>query len=181
MLAACVGVSDTYSPKVIPAATFTSSLCEQSRAGTHAIMPLAIIEDSRCPTGVHCIHAGTVRLQVKIQEGGHSRGKTLELKQPAALNHGWLHLVQVCPDKTDSTPIAPTAYRFTFAISADATPPGDVSCSSGGSPFDPSRTCRVGRRMAGSAQLAPSRGAIATPKRPFIQVCDLLTSRRSLG
>ena len=46
------------------------------------VVPLAVLEDSRCPIDVVCIQAGTVRVQARIRgELGQSTA-TLELNQP---------------------------------------------------------------------------------------------------
>ena len=45
-------------------------LGETVRLGGLSVRALRLVEDSRCPAGVQCIHAGTVRLAVRIEERG---------------------------------------------------------------------------------------------------------------
>lgn len=50
-----------------------------------SLTPLMIAEDSRCPAGVQCIQAGTVRVSTAILEGGVSRIQVLTLGVPTAV------------------------------------------------------------------------------------------------
>ncbi len=54
-------------------AAFGTRLGESSKLGSRTITPIAILEDSRCPSGAQCIHAGTVRLQVKVQRAAQAK------------------------------------------------------------------------------------------------------------
>ena len=72
------------------------------------IMPLAVVEDSRCPTGVACIQAGTVRLAVEV-DGARTE---LALGQPAAR----VSLVEVYPQRRAGVNLFPDEYRFGFRV-----------------------------------------------------------------
>lgn len=92
--------------------------------------PLRIEEDSRCPTGVQCIQAGTVRLLVRIEDRSGEREATLILGKPVALAAGgWLGLAAVCPYPRQPGKIARSDYRFTFAFRVQPPPnPLELPC-----------------------------------------------------
>jgi len=73
----------------------------------HRIMPLAVLEDSRCPQGVACIQAGTVRIAAEI-DGNRTE---LSLNQP-----GPVTLVEVYPTRRKDTTYYPDEYRFGFRL-----------------------------------------------------------------
>ncbi|HEV2747993.1 MAG TPA: hypothetical protein VGW34_11935 [Allosphingosinicella sp.] len=81
------------------------------------VTPLAVEEDSRCPIGVQCIQAGTVRLRVKV---GRRRPAEIvvALERPFALPAAQrLTLAAVTPYPQAGTPIGADAYRFALAMS----------------------------------------------------------------
>jgi len=75
------------------------------------VVPIEIVEDSRCPVDVQCVWAGRVRLRTEV--GGAPA--ELILGEPANLSGTWLTLVRVEPEKRSGQTTAPAAYRFTFA------------------------------------------------------------------
>ena len=87
------------------------------------VAPVRIEEDSRCPTGVQCIQAGTVRLLVRIEDRSGERESVLTLGKPVALEGGgWLALAAVCPYPRHPGRIAAGDYRFTFAFRVQPPP-----------------------------------------------------------
>ena len=76
------------------------------------VMPLGIVEDSRCPARVTCIQAGTVRI------GAEVAGSRTELKldQPVAVPGGSVTLGEVYPVRRADTTYYPDEYRFGFRI-----------------------------------------------------------------
>ena len=96
--------------------TFVTGLNQPVVAEGRTITPVEIVEDSRCPTNVTCIQAGTVRLAVRVQNALYPVG----LKKPADIGGRWLHLIDVCPYPRQPQSIAPNAYRFRFALDDDA-------------------------------------------------------------
>ena len=101
-----------------------------SFGGGLAAMPVRVVEDSRCPIGVQCVQAGTVRLAVRIEEGGAARETVLTLEQPVRLAGGaFLTLAAACPYPRQPGAIRPESYRFHFALGASApAPPLDFIC-----------------------------------------------------
>ena len=82
--------------------------------GVH-ITPLEVIEDSRCPMGVYCIQAGTVRLKARLEDGKHSEIVTFDIGSPVSFGNKHVALMSVLPPKTQK-PLAPSDYRFTFSV-----------------------------------------------------------------
>ena len=80
--------------------------------GGVAIMPLAVVEDSRCPTNVTCIRAGTVRLTAEV----NGVRTELALDRPEALAGGTVTLVEVYPQRRTDTTYYPDEYRFGFRV-----------------------------------------------------------------
>jgi len=76
------------------------------------IVPLAMVEDSRCPQGVACIQAGTVRIAADV---AGSRTE-LTLDQPVAAGGGTVTLVEVYPRPRAETRYYPDEYRFGFRV-----------------------------------------------------------------
>ena len=98
--------------------------------GGVAATPLRIVEDSRCPIGVQCVQAGTLRVAVRIEEVGAARQTVLTLEQPVGLAGGaFLTIAAACPYPRHPGAIRPESYRFHFALGASApAPPLDFVC-----------------------------------------------------
>ncbi|MBA3678246.1 MAG: hypothetical protein H0W74_12735 [Sphingosinicella sp.] len=120
LLASCAPV---VPPGPVSAAAAEARIGQTVRLDGRTVSPLSIVEDSRCPASVQCIQAGTVRLRVRISEGGNEDIVAIGLAKPVALNRAWLHLVDVCPGRATPDQIAEDAYLFTFALSASEKPP----------------------------------------------------------
>lgn len=101
----------------------TVRMSEAARLAGLEVTPTALIEDSRCPTGVQCIQAGTVRIEARILDPGGARSATLALGVPAALDSGWVSLVAACPHPVHGRRIAPGDYRFSLALTTRDSPP----------------------------------------------------------
>jgi hypothetical protein len=92
--------------------TTTVALGEHARFAGLDVLPVRIEEDSRCPTGVQCIQAGTVRLLVRIEDRTGTNAPTFTLGKPIALRGGgWLALAAVCPYPSHPEKIARDSYR----------------------------------------------------------------------
>lgn len=77
-----------------------------------SVMPIAIVEDSRCPAKVACIQAGTVRILADV---AGSRTE-LKLDQPVAVAGGTVNLIEVHPGLRAETVTYPDEYRLGFRI-----------------------------------------------------------------
>ena len=80
------------------------------------VKPMFVLEDSRCPTNVQCIWAGTVRLRVEVEAGAGSDVADLTLSTATELGGASLTLTAVEPERLADVSIRRSAYRFTFAI-----------------------------------------------------------------
>jgi hypothetical protein len=61
------------------------------------LTPVNVDEDSRCPTGVQCIWAGTVRVKVLVEPAGANHAVFATLGQPLGVDGGTLLLEGVTP------------------------------------------------------------------------------------
>jgi len=89
-------------------------LGETFDVGGIRITPLAVLEDSRCPEGVQCIQAGTVRVKTRLEYGRASKEVVYELWTTSG-NPFCIGLTYVTPGRTSTTPSGTLPYRFTFA------------------------------------------------------------------
>ncbi|MEO5635100.1 MAG: hypothetical protein ABIS26_00055 [Candidatus Paceibacterota bacterium] len=77
---------------------------------------LSVVEDSRCPTDVQCIQAGTVKVKIRLTYGTQSEDATLGLNQTFAMAGHSITLLGVTPNKVSTRTIAPADYTFTFLV-----------------------------------------------------------------
>jgi hypothetical protein len=128
LAAALAGCAATAGPPPSPSGGIGSArLGQRGAIGGVAVTPLRIEEDSRCPTGVQCIQAGTVRLAVRIETRRARRQAVLTLAKPLRLDSGaWLTLCAVTPYPQRPGPVRPARYRFSFAVERAATAPASA-------------------------------------------------------
>lgn len=79
------------------------------------ITPLEILEDSRCPSGVQCIQAGTVRVRLKIENGTNAAEQIITLGKSVSTDTTKITLTDVAPAKSPQ-PILLTSYLFSFTV-----------------------------------------------------------------
>ncbi|MDB5244181.1 MAG: hypothetical protein JWN18_51 [Parcubacteria group bacterium] len=77
------------------------------------ITPDQVVEDSRCPTDVKCIQAGTVRVHV-LFNGVTSQ--TIAIGDRITLGGEAVTLLQVKPAKVSTVTLKNSDYRFVFKI-----------------------------------------------------------------
>lgn len=80
------------------------------------VIPLELVEDSRCATDVVCIQAGTVRVRVKIQSDAGEQESILTLGTPFPIQGAVVILTSVLPAPNSKVQIKPSDYRFTFKV-----------------------------------------------------------------
>lgn len=78
------------------------------------LTPVSVDQDSRCPGGVQCIWAGTVRLKVLVEPAGADYTVFATLGQPLGVDGGTLLLEQVSPQRGSTAQISPSHYSFTI-------------------------------------------------------------------
>jgi len=102
--------------KPVPASgSMTLALGESASLDGIVVTPTKVVEDSRCPAGVYCIQAGTVRLEVSAQTPLGTVTRTVKLGDTVTLGSQKFTFSKVDPLKTQ-TPIDPTKYRFTVTV-----------------------------------------------------------------
>lgn len=113
--AACPSATSTQSA-VENAETITLALGESKLIDGKSIKPFQVVEDSRCPTDVQCIQAGTVRVDVGINPNPESVAFELN-GDPIFISPGvYAQLSQVTPNKISTQKIKDADYRFSFVI-----------------------------------------------------------------
>ncbi len=92
--------------------TISLALQETGTVSGITLTPLTLEEDSRCPSDVVCIQAGTVRVSVRIEEAGAVRTEVLTLGEA----NGAITLSAVEPYPIAAEAAERAAYRFTFIV-----------------------------------------------------------------
>lgn len=93
----------------------TARLNEEVAVGNVRVRPLAIIEDTRCPIDLDCVHGGSFRLRVAVSGIGETE---MQLWQPLAIpGSAPLRLVAVAPPRWHQAPAgvdqnAPPRFGF---------------------------------------------------------------------
>jgi hypothetical protein len=104
-----------------PAETATTTLIRttlgQPMTGlTVTVTPKEIISDSRCPSGVQCIWAGTVQVKTILATPvSHGEG-VLTLDEPYLFGDFLITLIDVTPAPKTGENIPSSSYRFVFEI-----------------------------------------------------------------
>lgn len=103
-----------------PPANATSTTITTYMGGTAtglnvSVSPKQVVSDSRCPSGVQCIWAGTVEVRTVLATAVAHGEHVLTLNKPQTFGDYTVTLVGVSPVKTQE-PIASSSYRFTYRI-----------------------------------------------------------------
>ena len=80
------------------------------------IMPVELLEDSRCPADAQCVWPGQVRITAKWLRPSGDELIELTNGHPVPLADGTLTLIGVTPIRTTKDKIPRNAYRFTFSF-----------------------------------------------------------------
>ncbi len=109
--AACPSVEATSTTT-----TLDTQLNKKVSAYNFSITPLQVVEDSRCPTDVQCIQAGTVRVKATLSGELGAYTATLELNKPLVNEEVSITLVSVLPNKLSTHQTDASEYRFVFEV-----------------------------------------------------------------
>lgn len=94
------------------------------------VTPLAVLEDSRCPTDVVCIQAGTVRANMRISDEIETMEKIMALGESVSFGNIDIVFDRVAPAPVSTREIEQSDYRFSFIIKKHDEPaPGNESGS----------------------------------------------------
>ncbi len=112
---------DTTTPTPTPATSTPEKEADTAALGQRIykfgvhMTPIEVVEDSRCPMGVYCIQAGTVRVKVLLEDGTHTDTVIMTMGSPVSFGNKHVALMSVVPQKSQ-TPIKQSDYRFTFSV-----------------------------------------------------------------
>lgn len=113
----CPNVSAT--PVVAAGGSLTVRIGEtgKSSAGSKVeITPMGVLEDSRCPTDVQCIQAGTVRLRANVLVASATSTVDFKLGEAVRVGGETITLSSVLPEKNTKKPTTYADYKFTFKV-----------------------------------------------------------------
>jgi len=127
LLIAAAGFAYQYVERIEPPApeepisekkntTIETRIDEGASALGVKVVPLEVLEDSRCPVDVECIWAGTVRLRTLLSSGLGEAEQVFELRMPITTEAETVTLVEVSPAPYAGRAILANDYRFTFEI-----------------------------------------------------------------
>lgn len=91
-------------------------LNERGSALGLTVLPITLMEDSRCPEGVQCIQAGTVKVQTQIIGGMGPSVMVMEMGKPITTEAEEVTLQEVTPAPTTGTQITKPEYVFVFEV-----------------------------------------------------------------
>ncbi|HVU75331.1 MAG TPA: hypothetical protein VHD38_00625 [Candidatus Paceibacterota bacterium] len=107
--------ADTGSTSV-GAQTLVLAIGQSGTALGVTLTPKTVLEDSRCPSGVQCIWAGRVRLNVTISSGLGTSDQEFTVGQTVTTEAETITLASVTPARAAGTEIGSAQYRFTFEV-----------------------------------------------------------------
>lgn len=110
------GPACEFAPCPVGSATSTVSFGGTLEEHSIQVMPLQLIEDSRCPIDVQCIQAGTVRILVILDAEGEQKTITMTQGVPVSFVGRSVELVSVLPVPNSKVSIAKEEYRFIFSV-----------------------------------------------------------------
>lgn len=80
------------------------------------IMPMELLEDSRCPSNADCAWPGQVRIKIKWFKADEEVILEMTSGHPTPIADGALTLASVKPIRKTTGKIARDDYRFTFSF-----------------------------------------------------------------
>ena len=87
-----------------------------SSSNTITIVPVSVIEDSRCPTEGQCIWAGTVKLKATVKSGSQTKETVLVLGESQSMFGHAILLRGVTPEKHTTKTLSLADYRFDITV-----------------------------------------------------------------
>lgn len=80
------------------------------------IRPLEVLEDSRCPMGVFCIQAGSVKISLRVNENGITKIETIMTGQTITVGADTVTFESAEPARPQHGNPPASSYRFTFIV-----------------------------------------------------------------
>jgi hypothetical protein len=112
--AACPDTGTTTDPNA--PISVTAVLDQTVTAGAIKITPLTIIEDSRCPSDVVCIQAGTVRVLTRLAMGANTTEQTVKLGEGVSFGGYTISLTNALPVKISTHTVDASEYQLMFKV-----------------------------------------------------------------
>ncbi len=110
------GPSCEFSECPVVPATTTAGVGQKIVVNGVSVTPIEVVEDSRCPSNVQCIQAGTVRLKVRLESEGNVQEETLKIGTQITFAGKRVTLSAVLPVKNSTKVIVSSEYKFTFEV-----------------------------------------------------------------
>lgn len=110
--------SQTPSVQVLPYGDVTLRVGESARFSGMSLKLLSVTDESRCPTGVKCIWAGTVKAKVRIVSGMGTSTATIEIGKTFTTEAEQITVVSVSPYPKPGEQISQSSYAVTFNVVA---------------------------------------------------------------
>lgn len=102
--------------QVLPYGITTLTVGETAHFQDVSLTLLGVSNESRCPAGVQCIWAGTVKANVRIISGMGTSTQTIELGKSATTEAEKIEVTAVNPYPAKGKQIAQQEYRVTFNV-----------------------------------------------------------------
>ena len=106
----------TSTPPAPTSATLHAAIGQKVIGTGVSLTPLEIMSDSRCPTDVQCVWAGTVEVKVRIESGLGTSDMTIALGKSVTTEGETITFTDVGPAKSSGTTIPTSSYQFTFEV-----------------------------------------------------------------
>lgn len=116
-----IGNVPSGSSSALPYGQVKLHLNQTARFADISVTPTAVVEDSRCPAGVQCIQAGTLRVRLSVHSGMGTSTPIIKLGETVTTEAETIKFVSSDPLKT-TTGISPADYVFTFDIEKGKAP-----------------------------------------------------------
>jgi hypothetical protein len=107
---------------VLPYGKVTLKLNQTAIFKNISVKPLSIVEDSRCPSDVQCIQAGTVRVKIQVVSGMGTSTSIVKLGSVFTTEAESITLTDVTPGKVSTRAVTDADYRLTFNVVPQGTP-----------------------------------------------------------
>lgn len=100
----------------VPGITLPASIGRNVTAYGVTVKPLEVTDDSRCPAGVTCAWAGTVRLRAQVTSSLGSYEQVMTLGEAVTTGSERITLTGVEPSPVEGEVIEQSEYRFAIRI-----------------------------------------------------------------
>jgi hypothetical protein len=109
--------ANTILSRIDTSGTIILGLVDYGTALGIGIIPREVVEDNRCPEGVECIQAGTVRVRTLIEtDEGASSEEIIAFGTPIHFDNYVITLKNVLPSPNSQFTMEPEYYQFYFDI-----------------------------------------------------------------